>query len=279
MGFIDHIRACNNHDLSRFVPFYGPNGQSVGWVRRDNLAALKEFDQIFDFEKDGLYLKDCDDLSAALAHVTGDLQKKGMFEGWRGELYAVSPRFGDDPLFVIERAAVAFFGIRAYGVHVNGFIRDGDQIKIWVAKRASDRIVCPGMWDNMVAGGQPAGLSLMENIIKECAEEAGIAETLARNAKPVGTISYLMETDGGIKPDVMFCYDLEVPKEFVPHNTDGEVASFHLMDVGEVADIVKNTFDFKFNCNLVVIDFLIRHGVLNPDEVPEYEELVRGLRS
>lgn len=278
MGYIDHIRACNNHDLSRFVSFQGPAGQSIGWVRRDNLALLSEFQDVFDFTQDVLRLKKVDDITAHMAQVTQALQDKKQINGWRGELYAVSPRFGDEPLFLIERAATPLFGIRAYGVHINGFVRDKGQIKMWIAKRAADRMVCPDMWDNMVAGGQPAGLSLMENIIKECGEEAGITEDLARQTQSVGTVSYMMETDGGLKPDVMFCYDLEVPKEFVPNNTDGEVASFHLMGVEEVADIVKNTFDFKFNCNLVIIDFLIRHGVLNPDEITEYEELVRGLR-
>ncbi len=278
MGYIDHIRTCNNHDLSRFVSFQGPEGQAIGWVRRDNLALLSEFQETFDFTQDVLRLKKVDDITAHMAQVTQTLQAKKQINGWRGEQYAVSPRFGDVPLFLIERAATPFFGIRAFGVHINGFIRDKGQIKMWIAKRAADRMVCPDMWDNMVAGGQPAGLSLMENIIKECAEEANIPEELARRAKPVGTVSYMMETDGGLKPDVMFCYDLEVPLEFAPNNTDGEVASFHLMNVEEVADIVKNTFDFKFNCNLVIIDFLIRHGVLNPDEVVEYEELVRGLR-
>jgi hypothetical protein len=34
--------------------------------------------------------------------------------------------------------------------------------------------------------------------------------------------------------------------------------------------------DFKFNCALVVIDFLIRHGLIAPDH-PDYVALVRGL--
>jgi hypothetical protein len=35
--------------------------------------------------------------------------------------------------------------------------------------------------------------------------------------------------------------------------------------------------DFKFNCSLVVIDFLIRHGVITPAD-PDYFDLVTGLR-
>jgi hypothetical protein len=42
------------------------------------------------------------------------------------------------------------------------------------------------MLDNMVAGGQPLGIGLMENVIKECGEEAGIPEAIARRAIPIG---------------------------------------------------------------------------------------------
>ena len=43
-------------------------------------------------------------------------------------------------------------------------------------------------------------------------------------------------------------------------------------------EIVEITDDFKFNCNLVIIDFCIRHGVL-PPEHPDYEAILRGLHS
>jgi len=278
MGFIDHIQACNNHDLSKFVSFQDPDGTQIGWVKRDNIIHLKPYGDAFSISDEYVRLKPCDDLTDVMGVITKALHEKGLLTGWRDELYAVTRRWGDEPLFEMERTATPFFGIRAFGVHINGFVRDEEGLKIWIGKRADDRAICPGMWDNMVAGGQPANLTLAENIIKECVEEANVPADLAVKTKPVGSVSYVMETDGGIKPDVMFCYDLEVPKDFTPENTDGEVASFHLMKVEEVAEIVRTTSDFKFNCNLVVIDFLIRHGILNPDDTPDYEELVRGLR-
>jgi len=36
------------------------------------------------------------------------------------------------------------------------------------------------------------------------------------------------------------------------------------MPVEEVAAIVRETNAFKPNCNLVVIDFLLRHNLINP---------------
>jgi len=58
---------------------------------------------------------------------------------------------------------------------------------------------------------------------------------------------------------------------------DGEVESFELLDIDKVAKIISETDDFKDNCNLVIIDFLIRHGVLKP-ESRGYLDLLSGLR-
>lgn len=41
---------------------------------------------------------------------------------------------------------------------------------------------------------------------------------------------------------------------------------------------MRDTDDFKFNVNLVIIDFLIRHGLLRPDDEPDYVAIVHGLR-
>ena len=34
---------------------------------------------------------------------------------------------------------------------------------------------------------------------------------------------------------------------------------------------------FKFNCNLVLIDFFVRHGLIGPED-PDYVAICRGLR-
>lgn len=93
----------------------------------------------------------------------------------------------------------------------------------------------------------------------------------------VGAVTYTLDTPGGVKCDVLFNYDLELPADFVPRNKDGEVAEFWRWPLDAVAARVRDTDDFKFNVNLVVIDFLIRHGYLTPDE-PEYLAIVKGLR-
>lgn len=279
MSYLDRIAECNVHDLAAFRPFR-VGSADVGWVRHALSEVLAAHDGIFEVTEHAVLLhprlSDFEERSAALESVARQMAEAGTITGWRGEHYPVTPTFHAKPLMQLERAAVPHFGIRAYGVHLNGFVRDGGRLKMWVARRARGKQTYPGQLDNMVAGGQPIGLGLMENLIKECGEEAAIPPDIAGGAVPVGAVSYTMETPEGLKPDVLFNYDLELPPDFEPRNTDGEVESFHLWPVEQVAEIVRDTREFKFNCNLVVIDFLIRHGVIGPED-PDYLEIVRGL--
>tara|TARA_R110000868_G_scaffold10900_5_gene52732 strand:- start:4101 stop:4955 length:855 start_codon:yes stop_codon:yes gene_type:complete len=283
MSLFDHIARCNAHDLSGFLPFV-VDGRTVGHIRKRHLVHLERFPDVFSLSDTGVALADrlhdYDARSAAVDSVMRHLAETGVITGWRDEPYPVGGKWGGPYAFEIERAAAAFLGCRAYGVHVNGFVR-GDagasDVNLWVATRAADRPVCPGELDNMIAGGQPVGLTLKENVVKEAGEEAGVPPALAGTAIPVGAITYTMENALGLKPDMMFCWDLELPADFRPVNTDGEIAEFRLMPAAEVLHIVDTTDDFKFNCNLVIIDFCIRHGVLAPEH-PDYEEILRGLR-
>lgn len=280
MSFLDHIARCNAHDLSKFVPLIA-DGEIAGRIRRDRLVHLEQFPDVFSLSDEAVRLADgletYDDRTAAVEMVVRFLFENGALTGWRGEPYPVGGNWGGPHAFEIERAASPFFGARAYGVHINGFVRSEDGIHMWIARRADDRPVCPGMLDNMIAGGQPVTLSLKENVIKEAGEEAGVAPELAATAIPTGAVTYCAESEVGLKPDIMFCWDLELPADFTPVNTDGEISEFYLLPAVEVMATVDASDDFKFNCNLVIIDFCIRHGIL-PPEHPDYENILRGLR-
>jgi len=279
MSFLDRIRECNDHDLTGFLPFTAA-GRRVGWVRRGFVDLLRPFDNVFAVDDNAITLSaalgDYRERTRAVDAVLRRLAADGHIPGWRDEPYPVGTEFTAPPLFEMERAAVPHFGVRAYGVHVNGYVRDGDGLHLWIARRADDKPTYPGMLDNAIAGGQPVGLGLLENVIKEAGEEAGVPEDIARTARPVGAISYVHEAEDGLKPDVMFVFDLELPADFAPVNKDGEIAEFRRLPVAEVMEITAATRDFKFNCALVNIDFFVRHGCLAPDH-PDYVEILRGL--
>lgn len=281
MSFLDHLAACNRKTLSDFVPLSVDQAR-IGWVRHDHAAVLRDYPAVFACTETTIQLLPTteEQRSAALAEVVADLAARGAIERLRGELFSCKPQWSGPELFRLDRAAVSFLGIRAYGVHLNGYCRTPDgKMMLWVARRAKDKRVAPGKLDNIVAGGQPAGLGVLENLLKEAAEEADIPADLARSARSVGAVSYCFAGSNGLKPDTMFCYDLCLPLDFVPRNTDGEVESFELWPVEDVLHSLRTTDDFKFNVPLVILDFAIRQGLLTADNEPDFEAIVSGLRA
>lgn len=284
MSYLDRIAAANQYDLTRFVPFEIAE-HHVGWVRRERIETLTQWPTLFRCERGSVQLVpsvlelDVNERTRLVGDALVQLRDCGILSGWRDELYAIAERFDQRPLLLLERAAVPMFGVVAYGVHINGYVRARDgTFHMWIARRALDKPTAPGKLDQIVAGGQPFDLPVRANVIKECAEEAGMDPALAARARSVGTISYVLETPLGLRPDVLFCFDLELPRDFRPVNTDGEVAAFELLPIEAVANIVRNSDDFKFNCSLVIIDFLVRHGLIEADS-PDYASIVRGLHA
>jgi len=225
--------------------------------------------------------------SQAVARVTEQLRQDGIVTGWRDELYPIGTGFYDPPLFLMERAAVPLLGAIEYGVHVNGLVRDGDSgaTKMWMARRSATKSKYPGMLDHIVAGGQPAGMSLIDNVIKECLEEANIPESITRaGIRPAGAISYetYLPNKDTVTRAVLFNFDLHLPPDFQPTPVDGEVQEFFLWTMEEVLQSMAKEYPdpIKPNCYSVIIDYLIREqGQLVPPDIPGYLDVVRELRS
>jgi len=279
VGYLRHIESCNRWTPGDYRPFC-LGGQPVGLVRQDVMRRIAGWRDLLRPQGEGLALiaeaEDFAGRSRSLADLTDRMIEARLVPRRRGEDFAVAMRFSDPPLAAIDRGALVALGVRAYGVHVNGYVRTASGIELWIGRRARDKEVAPGQLDNLVAGGQPIGLTPAENVVKEAGEEAGIAPALAARAKPVGALGYTMELPDGLRRDALFAFDLELAEDFQPRNDDGEFEAFRRLAVADVARRVRDTDDFKFNVNLVIIDFLIRHGVLTPDE-PDYLALVQGL--
>ena len=268
MSYLQRIEACNRFDLSRYLPFW-VDGVRLGWVLPEFASHLRAWPNVFEFDDAGVTLavglREYAQRSEAVRLVVEQLAGQGIITGWRNENYPVTLNYHQPGAFEVERAAVPHFGFRAFGVHVNGLVRQGNEVKVWVGQRAKDKPTFPGMLDHLAAGGQPVGISQIDNVIKECGEEAGVPSQLAANAVRVRDIAYCCDSSTGLKPDTMTVFDLYLPESFVPQNTDGEVESFSLWTMDEVAHVVATTERFKPNCNLVLIDLLMRHGKLGVD--------------
>jgi len=269
MTYIDHIRALNSWDPENFLPFVVGKVR-VGWIRHSFADQLTEYPSCFIVSPEQVVLHPelgtFEQRSHAVAVALQHMSDSGTIDHLMGEMFPVLEHYGVPALLQMDRAEVSRFGIRAFGQHLNGYVESVSGMKMWIARRASDRRAFPGRLDQIVAGGLPHGISLAENLAKECWEEAGITQGLAAKARAVGQVSYCCEVERGLRDDTLFCYDLLVPEDFIPCCTDGEVGSFELMSVEEVAAIVRDSDAFKPNCNLVMIDFLIRHGFIERSE-------------
>ncbi|CDO72107.1 hypothetical protein BN946_scf184962.g50 [Trametes cinnabarina] len=219
---------------------------------------------------------------------------------WRNELYPVyrnpfGPRdfpgenedaHGDslNYAFRMERAASGLFGIVTFGVHMTVYeeVEDGSDpsYNIWVPRRAATKQTWPGYLDNSVAGGIEAGLGVFDCVVKESMEEASIPEDVVRRyARPTGSVSYFFQTPRGwLQPEVEYVYELSLPPNsgVQPQPLDGEVESFELLPLKKVVELMRAGL-FKYNCAVVIVDFMVRKGIITPDNEPDYQEIVTRL--
>ena len=186
------------------------------------------------------------------------------------------------PLLRLERGAMIYFGVPSYGVHVNGYVageQSGRPESIWIAKRSMSKATYPGMYDQVVAGGQPAGLSFAENCAKECEEEASFPAEVVSRLVSTGLISYKYKTRKGLSTKILATFDCAMPPDLVPVCGDGEVEDFRLWRIEEALDSIKTELPlWKPNSALVLVDFAMRHGFISPDE-PGYAEICHLLRA
>ncbi len=281
MNYLRHIHQCNQWDPAAFIPFMVGETE-YGRMRPAFAEELRRFPDTFIVDEAAVALHP--DLTAfetrnrAVADALDELVRFGAVDHVMGELFPVVNAWGEEPAFLLDRAVVSAFGVRAFGQHINGIVETESGLSMWIGRRAADRFAFPDLLDQMVAGGLPFGISQAENLAKECEEEAGIDAELAAKAVETGFISYRRQTETGLRSDTIFCYDLKLPTSFRPVCSDGEVDRFYLWPVEDVARLVCESDGFKPNCNLVVIDFLLRHGLITADH-PEFDELSSGLQS
>lgn len=279
MSYLEKIIHCNTYQADKYLPFI-IDGVILGYPLKVFAKELTRWKDVFILKDNTLLLHPAlstpEARTKACQPVMQSLYKEGVIDSWVGEPYSVCLEYGTPPHFLIERAAVTFMGLRGFGIHINGLVKKNDGIHIWIARRTKDKPFWPGMLDQMVAGGQPAGIGRMQNVIKESAEEANIPKEVAEKAKHISTIHYRGETHRGMNVDTLFNYDLWLAEDFIPENTDGEVDEFILMPIQELAQLTADTSEFKDNCNLVNIDLLIRLGLINESD-PDYKDIIKWL--
>lgn len=222
--------------------------------------------------------------SAALDVATDALIAAGILPGRHGERFDVAPTFGAPRLATVDRNAAQVLGTTSSGVHVHCYVPGlsaGEPPRgVWLAQRAADKSYYPSCWDPTAAGGLASGMSVRANAEKEAAEEAGVSAELFTRAVATGALSLMTSRPDGsrLKQSVYLNFDLPVPADWQPTAADGEVQAFRLMPMRELeAEVRAGSGALRPAMVAVMLDFLIRHGVVTADSEPDYVELLAAL--
>jgi 8-oxo-dGTP pyrophosphatase MutT (NUDIX family) len=261
---LSRVLASPSRSLTRFEV----DGAVAGHITPERVERLRRFRDVFridDAVRFAPELRSVAERTAALEPVTTQLAREGALTAWRDEPYAVAPAFGESPWFVIERAAARYFGVHTYAAHVNGLVREGDAILMWLARRSATKSIDPGMLDNLIGGGIAADATTAHTVIKEAWEEAGIPAAVASTAKPHGSVTIFREQPDGIQHETMFVHDLWLAPDFAPANQDGEAVDHRrvpLHDAARLIAVESGPDTVTADASLVILDCLVRHGAV-----------------
>jgi isopentenyldiphosphate isomerase len=261
MNCYDYVARYLLHDPARYSPLY-VGGRRVGRIA---IHLEKVMDRVAGSDavrtSAGWRVQGGDQALDRIAHRMAD---EGFIPSLTGERYRVLDIASGGVVGTVDRSAAIWFGMRTEGVHLNAFVKqEDDSLRIWLARRAMTHRQFPGQLDNLVAGGLAAGYSWKAALVEEAAAEAGLPASMLGAAHDTGTLSYCFDTPDGLVDSEAHVFDLEVPPSFTPRNHDGKVDSFLLMSLPDAEQLVLEADAFKFNCGLVMLDFLARHRDLD----------------
>lgn len=299
-NFVSTTYRLLTHDgaqeIGRMVPFVVLQFKkhlkiTLGFIIDDDERTVQFGSHLDTFGSRSQYL-------VSVAEYFREVPEFTSLKGWRDELY-VCYYPSKTPYFVTERAFAPYLGILMFGVHVNGYVppeksKDG-KLKLWIARRSPTKQTWPNYLDNAIAGGIAYPHGIYETFVKESMEEANISkEYVESHSKSVGVLTYVyaekdmdekkfiytesVDEEALVYGECEFIYDLEFSEidGISPKVNDNEVSGFQLWDMDKVLEALHNG-EFKPNCALVTIDFLIRLGYFTPENTPDYTKIVQYL--
>ncbi len=186
-------------------------------------------------------------------------------------------KFCESKIFVIGRKFLSKFGLPAYGVHCNVWSKKGNSVLIHLAKRSKKLKKFPGIYDNLIAGGQPIKLSIRDNLFKEAFEESGLKPAQMIAAKRSKTVHYIHNENKKLNSSVMFIYQLEKTKQMNFINMDGEVQEFFSIEIDNLYQILEQR-KLRPNCIIPIIDFFIfkKGDFMSRKAILEITKLIRA---
>lgn len=189
---------------------------------------------------------------------------------------------GGEHVLDMDRSGLDPFGVVSFSAHMIGFVNDGDGVKYWVPKRSSTKPTVPNKLDSTVAGVIRSGEQPIDCMARKTVAEASIPEEYTKaNIISCGTVSYQMSTTStgnpGCQHIISYLYELEFSKGVVPQPGNDEVGTFTLMTLDDVMAALMEG-DFVANRAMVWLAYFIRHGIITPENEPDFVEICQRLQ-
>ena len=237
----------------------------VGSVARAHLPALADWADALQINHQAVTLRlPAPERSAFFNAANQQLRQAGLLRAWRDETYPVLAANGQGPLLAtFERAASRFWGTLTFGAHCNGYLAgpDGRPSHLWIARRAFDKAVDPGLLDNLIGGGVPFGQTPAAALLREGWEEAGLQAGQMQALRPGRRFTVLRDVPEGLQHEQVSVYDLALPADVQPQNQDGEVHSLALLPLDQALAHAAGG-DMTVDATLATLDFALRHRLL-----------------
>lgn len=180
----------------------------------------------------------------------------------------------------LDRSGLDPFSIVSLSAHKIGYIKSGDETRYWVPKRSASKETVPNRLDSTVAGVIRSGETPLDCMVRKIALEASISkEYIKDHIRSCGTVSYQMAITSkglpGCQHIISHLYEMEFSPHLVPV-PDDEVEKFTLMTLDEVKMALMEG-EFVANRALVWLAYFIRHGIMTPENEPNFLQICERL--
>jgi isopentenyldiphosphate isomerase len=180
----------------------------------------------------------------------------------------------------LDRSGLDPFGVVSFSAHMIGYVRSDGETEYWVPKRSATKETVPNRLDSTVAGVIRSGEKPIDCMLRKIAIEASIPNEYVReHIRSCGTVSYQMDITSRGEPGCQHIISHLYEMEFSPDLTlipDDEVGKFTLMTLDEVKTALMEG-EFVANRAMVWLAYLIRHGIMTPENEPDFVTICERL--
>ncbi|MDF0604127.1 DUF4743 domain-containing protein [Neisseriaceae bacterium TC5R-5] len=260
-AIVHYLEKITRFDTHGFTPLYFGAQQRLGYVNADwKQKLLVSEPTLFREQQQKLHCLlrgSYHHRTSTLAHAAHRWRRAGWLNTWRNENFTIFGMNGR-PYFELERAAFRPLGLTSCAVHINGLSRlASGEVKMWVGRRSPFKEIDASRVDNMVGGGVAAGESLLQALVRESWEEAGIPHELLQHLSPQSLLLAERLVPRGLHREWLYAFDLWLPLGVVPCNQDGEMSGHSLFSLAEVEQLLIGE-RFMIDAALACIDCLER---------------------